>query len=253
VMHRFLPEGDGPWPVVVLLHGGYQRAGNMDSLAQEIARRGILVYTPTYLHELDADAGQIASGLWAAGTTIGDVSCAVRAARADAGQHGGAPERVIVVGYSMGAGFGATVALAGDDPDSTANTSGTCVTSAGSAVPVAFVGWEGPYDWEQLMVREFPDTLILAPEAIHVMSTLTHALRRPDDGAPAFHLRSGDQAWHGVPHADYMDQLATVLAESGWSVTTGVLPGHHHTDFFSEPLIPEMIDLIVDVAYGATE
>jgi len=253
VMHRYVPEGEGPWPVVVLLHGGFQNAENMEAPARAIAARGVIVYTPTYLHDLQADAEQVASGLWAGGTTVGDLSCAVRAARADADEHGGVPDHLIVVGYSMGAGFGATVTLVGDDPERTEGTSGDCVVSEGSAVPAAFIGWEGPYDWEMLLGRDFPDTLDLAPEAVRAMSPLTHAELQPGDRAPAFHLRSGDRVWKGVPHADYMDHLAAELTETGWSVTTEVLPGRFHTDFVEAPFIPEMIDLIVEVAYDPSE
>ena len=248
VMHRFVPEGDGPWPVVVLLHGGDGMVGwSMHTVAEDIAARGVVVYTPTYLHDLDADADQVASGLWAGGTLLQDLACAIRAARADAPEFGGEPERLTLAGYSMGGAFGATVALVGDDPESAAGGSGTCVAEGGSAVPAAFVGWEGPYDWEAVLEGEFPETLEVAPEAIRRLGPLDR-LGRPGEIEPIpFHLRSGDGTWHGLDHAAHMARFEEALTASGLPVSTGILPGRHHTDFLDS--IPEMIDLIVGIAY----
>ena len=149
VMDRFLPVGDGPWPVVVLLHGGTMRAEGMWSTAWAIAERGANVYTPTFLHWLwDLRSEHVASGFWAGETLLGDLSCAIRAARADAIDHGGAPEHLTLVGYSMGAGFGATVTLVGDDSDLAAGTSGSCVVSGGSVMP----------DWRCSFVRVWKET-----------------------------------------------------------------------------------------------
>lgn len=55
-----LPEGAGPWPVVVLWHGGsfaaaYTRA-MLTPLAEELARRGFAAYNATY-RRLDAGGG----------------------------------------------------------------------------------------------------------------------------------------------------------------------------------------------------
>jgi dienelactone hydrolase len=247
VMGRFVPVGDGPWPVVVLLHGGTQRGSDMRSIAEEIARRGVIVYTPTYLHDLwDVDAAQIESGLWAGGTLLGDLSCAVRAARADAADHGGDPDRLIIVGYSMGGAFGATVALAGDDLES-AGTSGSCVVSDGSAVPAAFVGWEGAYDWDAVLSAEFPHLLELAPDAVQALGPLGH-IGASDSPLP-FHLRSGDRLWKGQDNVEHMAEFEAALSAAGWPVTAEVLPGRRHTQFIDSPPMSEMIDLIIDVAY----
>jgi dienelactone hydrolase len=248
VMHRFVPEGDGPWPVVVLLHGGDGMVGwSMHTVAEDVAAHGIIVYTPTYLHDLDADADQVDSGLWAGGTLLPDLACAIRTARADAPQFGGDPGRPTLAGYSMGGAFGATVALVGGDPEFAAGGSGACVTDGGSAVPAAFVGWEGPYDWEAVIEAGFPEMLDVAPEAIRGLGPLQHLQDPTGNGPVPFHLRSGDGTWRGLDHAAHMTRFAEALTAAGLPVTTGILPGTHHTDFLDS--IPEMIDLIVGVAY----
>jgi len=47
-----LPEGDGPWPVVVLVHGGFWRSGwdrtLMTPLARDLAARGVAAWNIEY-------------------------------------------------------------------------------------------------------------------------------------------------------------------------------------------------------------
>lgn len=250
VMHRFLPEGEGPWPVVVLLHGGDQMAANMGIVARALAERGLIVYVPSYLHDFPVNDEQVAAGAWAGETLIGDLACSIRVARDDATAHNGRPDRLVLVGYSMGAAFGATVALVGDDPEHTLGSSGICLVAGGSATPVAFVGWEGPYDVETLVERAFPATgRFVSDEAVVELSPLSHGALPPPDDAAVFHLRAGDLVFRGLRHSDFMERFARVLDASGWSVTSGLLPGREHADFIAPPLIPEMLDLIVGVAY----
>jgi len=251
VMDRYVPDGDGPWPVVVLLHGGTMDGHAMAGVAQAIAERGVIVYTPTYLHGMwDLGAEGVASGHWAGETLLGDLSCAIRAARADALEHGGAPEHLVLVGYSMGAGFGATVTLVGDDSDLAVGTSGSCVVSDGSVVPAAFVGWEGTYDWDAVVATEFPELLDLAPETIQTLGALGHVGRNFPDDPPPFHLRSGDMAFKGHYHSDFQASFDAALSAVGWPVTAEVLPDRYHTAFYQGLPFPEMTDLIVDVAYN---
>ena len=88
-------EDAGPWPVAVLLHGGYWRDRYdlhlMDGLADDLAARGWLVANAEYRRVGDDGGG------WPA--TFDDVRSAVEAA---AGLSGADPFRVVVIGHSAG-------------------------------------------------------------------------------------------------------------------------------------------------------
>jgi len=125
-----VPDGDGPFPAVVLVHGGGWVVGDpsiMRPLASYLNNNGFLTVNIRYpLATLERPAFPGA---------IDDVACAVRSAAA----HPDSDGTVTVVGHSAGAHIGAVVALTGDD------YGGDCPV-AGSGVPQRFVGLAGPYD-----------------------------------------------------------------------------------------------------------
>jgi len=90
-----LPVGEGRWPVVVLIHGGFWRFGwdrtLMTPLARDLAARGIAAWNVEYRR-----MGQEGGG-WPG--TLEDVAAA---ADAVAGLDGVDPTRVVTVGHSAG-------------------------------------------------------------------------------------------------------------------------------------------------------
>jgi acetyl esterase/lipase len=124
------PVGEGPWPVVVVAHGGMQRRAAVASWATGIAAGGAMVYNVDW------------SPTGVAGSTdaVGRLGCALQVAVADAADHGGDTSRVVVVGHSLGAVNGAVVSLGG------APELADCAVSGPPRAPHAFVGYEGPYD-----------------------------------------------------------------------------------------------------------
>ncbi len=128
------PRGGGPWPVVVLLHGGGWVGGAPDDvapLARALAAEGIVVFNAPY-RVVFAGGGYP--------TSFEDAACAVRFARQEADRYRGDPRRVVLAGYSAGAHIGAVVALAGDEYQS------GCLAGNGTPLPDGFVGIAGPYD-----------------------------------------------------------------------------------------------------------
>lgn len=125
-----VPDGDGPFPAVVLVHGGGWVTGNpgiMRPLADYLDGEGYLTVNTRYeLASLDRPAYPAA---------VDDVACAVRYAAA----HPDSDGTVTVIGHSAGAHIGALVALTGED-----YTDGCAIE--GSGVPERFVGLAGPYD-----------------------------------------------------------------------------------------------------------
>ena len=93
------PDGEGPWPLVVALHGVGGTAKDMLELATRLAAAGVVVFVPTYNSDVST-----AEGLRRAGD---DLSCAYRIARRSAPEYGGdLSQPVTVVGWSLGADLG---------------------------------------------------------------------------------------------------------------------------------------------------
>lgn len=130
-----LPEGAGPFPSVVLVHGGGWVAGDPSSmrpLARFLNDSGFLTVNTRY-----ALSSRESPGFPEA---LEDVACAVRLA----GAHPESDGTVAVVGHSAGAHIAALVALDGDDYLS------SCPITEGPVLPQRLVGLAGPYDVSRL-------------------------------------------------------------------------------------------------------
>jgi acetyl esterase/lipase len=125
-----VPDGEGPFPAVVLVHGGGWVTGDpsiMRPLARFLNDNGLITVNAHYQLSSLEHAGFP--------DAMEDVACAVRVAAALPESDG----TVAIVGHSAGAHIGAVVALTGDD------YTGDCPVD-GSGVPERFVGLAGPYD-----------------------------------------------------------------------------------------------------------
>lgn len=93
-----LPTGDGPWPVVVLLHGGYWRArydlSHLNHAAAALSERGYATWNLEYRR-----AGQSGGG-WPG--TFEDVAAGLDALRIIAAGDRLDLDRVVLVGFSAG-------------------------------------------------------------------------------------------------------------------------------------------------------
>ena len=94
-MNLYIPEGDGPFPAVLLVHGGAWRMGNrwhMHSVGQKLASRGYTVASISYrfapAHRFPAQ--------------LEDCADAVRFLRQNAQKYKCDPERIGGFGYSAG-------------------------------------------------------------------------------------------------------------------------------------------------------
>lgn len=129
-----VPDGDGPFPAVVLVHGGGWVTGSpqiMEPLADHLNDNGFLTFNTSYtLATLERPAFPDA---------VEDVACAVR----HASTHPDSDGSVAIIGHSAGAHIGALVALTGDDHTADCPAPGT-------GVPDRFVGLAGPYDVTRL-------------------------------------------------------------------------------------------------------
>ncbi len=94
----FAPDADGPWPVVMALHGLDGRGEHMAETARRLAERGFVVFAPTYRTELGTEQGVI--------DTARDLVCAGWFAGNIAADHGGDLDQPLTfLGWSLGAGY----------------------------------------------------------------------------------------------------------------------------------------------------
>ena len=127
----YAPPSVGPYPVVVLFHGGGWFGGaplSTAPLAEFLASERIVVFNSTYRTQTGGYPESFA-----------DVACDVRYARANASNYTSAEGPVILAGHSAGAHLASVVALAGDE-------FGNGCPVEETAMVDRFLGLAGPYD-----------------------------------------------------------------------------------------------------------
>jgi acetyl esterase/lipase len=135
-------RGDGPFPILILLHGGGWRAGSKDSLRFPLAAyalRGYVAVAPQYR-------------FWPEATfpaQVHDVKAAVRWIKAHAREYGGDPGRVGVAGVSAGGHLAMLLGTTGPED----GLEGDAPAAAPSSVVQAVVSIVGPSD---LTADDFP-------------------------------------------------------------------------------------------------
>jgi predicted esterase len=147
------PTKPGAWPVVVFVHGISETKVAGVELSRALAEQGAVVVTVEW---------PTMDPIWAVrdnGRGFREMSetlaCALCFVRARASDYGGDATRVTVVGFSLGGGAGAHIALVGDDLDRRWEEFGSlrggpprqveCAVSGSSAHVDAFVGVAGAY------------------------------------------------------------------------------------------------------------
>ena len=217
------PDGEGPFPAVVLVHGGGWVAGepaSIGSLARHLTAAGFLtINTPYTLANFDLPGFPAA---------VEDVACAVAFARS----HPDSDGTVAVVGHSAGAHLAALVSLAGDEYAS------NC-PFAGSAQADRLVGLAGPYDITRagvvglLFFGEGPE---LAPEIWEAGNPLT--LTADAEGLSSL-IMFGE--FDGLVPASFALEFHDALVDGGADSTLELVEGARHADLRDPAVVGDLI------------
>lgn len=217
-----VPEGEGPFPAVVLVHGGGWVAGDpsvMAGLARYLSSNGYVTVNTSYA---------LARGEPGFPAAVDDVACAV----AFAATHPDSDGSVAVIGHSAGAHLSALVGLTGD-------VYGSECPSDGSRLPQRLVGLAGPYDVTRLglvMLPFFgggPDVEADAWEAGNPMNLTGE---HPELTTLVMY---GDQ--DAIVQPSFAIDFHEALIESGVDSTLEVVEGARHMDLRDPDTVGDLI------------
>jgi acetyl esterase/lipase len=218
-----VPDGEGPFPAVVLVHGGGWVTGNptiMAPLGRHLSEAGFLTVNTTY-HL----ATRFSPGFPEA---VEDVACAVRYASS----HPDSDGTVTLIGHSAGAHIGAIVALTGDSYVS------ECPYE-GKALPDSFVGLAGPYDVVRLGLAVslfFGSGPTVDPESWAAGNPQALADQNPDLQALVMY---GDR--DGLVDDRFAIDFHEALTAAGSSSLLELVEGARHGDLLDPALVGDLI------------
>lgn len=218
-----VPDGEGPFPAVVLVHGGGWVGGDpsiMRPLARYLNDNGFLTVNTRYRLSTVDRAGYPEA--------IEDVACAVRVAAG----HPDSDGTVAVIGHSAGAHIGAVVALTGDD------YTGDCPVG-GSGTPKKFVGLAGPYDISRIgfaMAIFFGGVEEDLPEAWHAGNP--QLLTDENPGLDAL-IMYGE--FDGLVDDRFAFDFAGALQDSGADALLELVEGARHNEMHDPDLVGDLI------------
>ena len=140
------PDGDGPYPAIVFIHGGGWYQGNRQGYRgqiQEAARRGYVAATISYrLMQFDESKKETTTATPIFPAQIHDAKAAIRWVRANAEKYHVDPNRIAVTGGSAGGHLSLLVGLT----DSSSNLEGDSGNPDQSSRVQAVVNVFGPTD-----------------------------------------------------------------------------------------------------------
>lgn len=220
------PPEIGPWPVLVLFHGGGWVTGSPSdtaSLANELAARGVVVYNASYRTMNEGGAFP---------QMVEDVACAIAFAGSTAATYTTTPQTLATGGHSAGAHLSLLAAMAPD------GFVGDC--EHGPAAVKGFVGLAGPYDIDRLaalIAPLFGASLEDAPDRWAAGNPFTYVDASADIDYLIIHGTQDEL----VPVA-LSEELATALEGAGRRVSLEIIEGETHGGV-AEPVV--INDLVV--------
>ena len=217
-----VPDGEGPFPSVVLVHGGGWVGGSpelMTDLARFLTDAGYLTVNTEYT---------LSNGVAGFPVAVDDVACAVR----NAADHPDSDGSVAVMGHSAGAHLAALTAL-----DVGVYGQGCAVTEP--TIPDRLVGLAGPYDVARvgpLIVPFFGVPPNEDPALWQAGNPLNQVANNPDLSSLIMH---GEE--DGLIDLSFATDFAEALNEAGSEALVEVVEGARHTEMQDPDVVGDLI------------
>jgi acetyl esterase/lipase len=235
----YLPQGEGPFPVIVNIHGGYWRRGSRDTYqywGPYLAARGYAGFTISYR--------LTKPGTKSYPEAVQDVRAAVQFMRGSAKEFRLDPERIALWGNSAGAQLAALVALAGDSPLFAASYPQDRFATLQTSVKL-LIGVYGIYDllaqWRHSQIGNPGDNLVESFLGCSPMqdrrryfeaSPLSHAIIANNKTAAYLAWGTEDDV---VDHRAQSHEFLLALKQAGFNVRSCVVHGAPHY-WLSDPI-----------------
>jgi acetyl esterase/lipase len=224
----YTPTTEGPWPAVLVIHGGHFRGGtnrspDLVSCAQDLAAAGFITFAIEYRLAPDGSIpGQVSDGRFPQQSD--DVRLAILAARADARANG----QVGIVGGSAGGYQAAFAAVTG--------------TPGQDRIDVG-VSLSGAYDFTDSTpnanLPEFQDDVMnyvgVDLSDIPALRAASPAWLADSNTAPLFLVHTVDDP---MPYSQQDDMIAALDAQGVTNYSALTLPGSDHS-FTYWPLVKD--------------
>jgi len=226
------PEGDGPFPAIVFIHGGGWSGGNRQMYRGQIleaAERGYVVATISYrLMKYDEAKKETTTADPIFPAQIHDAKAAIRWLRANAEKYNVDPNRIGVTGASAGGHLSLLVGLTDPASGLEGDSGNPDQSSRVQAVVNVFGPTDMAYCWEKSLgawtVRLFMGgTPAEAGERYRAASPLTHVSK---DDPPVLTLHGDEDAVVPVEQARVLDEK---MKAAGALHTLMVFEGQGHS------------------------
>jgi dienelactone hydrolase len=221
----YAPEKSGNWPVIILAHGFQQTKEAFGRMGKDLAREGTVVFVIDWPAWSTASASGDGSNLREQTETF---NCAVRFARSEAIDYTKTPDRITMIGYSMGGWFGLLTSIAGDSLDNQwktyENSHGGptpqvfCAITEGTANVDAFVGYGGAY-------TQINPTDKMRPDMLHIVSIADHIGENPDLLIRAIQGRFDNMLTEEIIQTS--EELVVKFADAGYDAQWIEVDGGH--------------------------
>ena len=214
------PSGDGPFPALLVIHGGGWAGGNkseMRPLLLECAKRGYVAVSPQYRFSAQSKFP----------AQVHDVKAAVRWLKGHAAEYHVKPDRVGAVGFSAGAHLALLLGMTGPSD----GLEGDAPQDAPGTQVQAVVSYSGPTDLAADDLPQFSRNLVNdllggtpkeKPEAVAKASPVTFASK---GDAPVLVFQGTNDPL--VPHTQAV-KLADALTKAGVPGRVELLLGVGH-------------------------
>ena len=236
----YLANGPGPHPTVILLHGYPGNEKNLD-LAQALRRDGFNVF---FFHYRGAWGSE---GEFSFTHVIEDVGSAADYLRANAGEYRTNPDKLILIGHSMG-GFAALEAAARDE--SIQCVAGLAPANFGAiadmldANPEAAAGFSAYSDGMQMLAGWNGEKAV--SEILDNRKAFDVALLAPQLAGKSVLLVAGDEDASVPPDQIHVPLVEAYEAQPGLDLEAIILSGDHSFSWSRIALTQTVLDWIDD-------